>query len=807
MTLPVPQNDNQDTGNGTQDGAPALGPYATGAPVYLAAGWSPIPIGVGRRNQPPSGVTGAKGRAVEPADVAAWMTGRGGDNLGIRLPQNVVGIDVDCHDGKLGGEQILVLEAAYGPLPSTWHSTSRTDGSKIMFYRCPPHIAITLKDLAPDIELIRHWYRYAAVWPSVNEKSQAVYRWFRPDGAVVAEGIVPTREQLMPLPPSWHQVKPLQLSGTGEAFAGNGGGDFTDPDVDALLLHGVPVGTNQDPVLRDLVWKLVAAGCSDMQVQLQWLAVVAKTPQLGAEPWTVTDFQRHLRGARAKLGAGEHIPVGWIASLGPVGAPTGEAAGDGGDGVAPVDTGPMPPPATPMPVARRLLPELSQPVSGLPLRLHWRGGWLVWAGDHWQEEGAVTFGNWLYQRLEHATYQKPEKDGNTTDVPWNPVKRTVGEVERAVQALRTVEDTVETGARLIDGVWVNQGPDTAGMACRNGVLDPASRELTASTPARLLIGAMPFDYDPGAECPAWLEFMAQIHPDDPEAVALVQEWFGYVVSGRTNQHKIMFLAGTPRSGKSTTAKILGHLVGPGNVAAPTLSSLSTQFGMSSMIGRPLAVMDDVRTSSKTDIQVVIERLLTISGVGRLDVDRKNLPIWSGQLPTRITIASNNLPWLTDASGAIIHRLLVVDHPVTFLGKEDITLEDRLVQELPGILNWALDGLDRLTANGAFSAVASSQEAVAELHEQANPVKAFLRERCELGDGFQVGVEAMFLDWLLWDGKVSDDRSARTSFGMRLRGAVPGLGRERSTVEGDRSYHYVGIRLRHALPQWAGGVPG
>lgn len=806
MTLPVSQNDDPDTGNGTQDDVPPLGPYATGAPVYLAAGWSPIPIGVGRRNQPPSGVTGAKGRMVEPGDVAAWMTGRGGDNLGIRLPQNVVGIDVDCHDGKLGGEQILVLEATYGPLPNTWHSTSRTDGSKIMFYRCPPHIAITLKDLAPDIELIRHWYRYAAVWPSVNEKSQAVYRWFQPDGAVVPEGIVPTREQLMPLPPSWHQVKPLQVTGTGEAFAGNGGGDFTDPDVDALLLHGVPVGTNQDPVLRDLVWKLVAAGCSDMQIQLQWLAVVAKTPQLGAEPWTVTDFQRHLRGARAKLGAGEHIPVGWIASLGPVGAATDETAGEDGNGVTPVDTGPMPPPATPMPVARRLLPELSQPVSGLPLRLHWRGGWLAWTGNHWRQESPDTFGNWLYQRLEHATYPKTEKDGNVTQMPWNPVRRTVGEVERAVQALRTIDADVETGAALVDGVWVNQGMDTAVIACRNGVVDQGTRELTASTPARLVMGAMPFDYDPAAGCPAWTAFLGEVHPGDPDAVALLQEWFGYVVSGRLDHQKMMLLVGASRSGKSTTAAVLGKLVGVENVAAPTFASFATQFGLSSLVGRSLAVMDDVRTSARQDIQLVIERLLTITSGGRLDVDRKNLPIWSGRLPTRITIASNELPWLLDSSGAVVNRILVIEHNVSFLGREDTELGTRLEQELPGILNWALDGLDRLTANGAFTSVASSRQAVAELHEQASPIKAFIRDRCELGEGFQVGVEALFLDWLLWDGKVSDDRSARTSFGMRLRGAVAGLQRERSMAVGDRSYVYTGIRLRQTLPHWAGGLP-
>lgn len=791
------------TGGHDESGGETVGPYAYGAFAYLAAGWDPIPLGVGRRNSPPVGVTGARGRSVTAEDVAAWVAARGGDNLGLRLPQGVVGIDVDCHDGKLGGEQLLILEARHGKLPPTWHSTSRDDGSRIAFYRCPPHVAVNLKDLAPDVELIRHWYRYAAVWPSVNEKTGLVYRWWSADGALMPEGAVPAPGDLADLPEAWYGVVPLQVSGSGEAFSfsESGGGDFTDPDVDELLRFGVPAGARQDPMLRDLVWKLVGAGLSDLQIELQWLAVVSKTPQLDERLWTVVDFNRHLRGARAKLGSGTAVPVAWVAGLDTSGVATGgtgEAAGLVGTGEA------MPSPSTPMPVARRLLPELTEAGTGVPTLMHWRGAWMRWQGDHWSEEELTAFRNWLYRRLERETWLRTDKDGQVETLPWNPVRRSVGEVETAIEALRMLPQTVEVGAHLVDGEWVRPVVGTMGVACQNGVVDPVTRALSPHSPARFITSAVPFDYDEHAACPGWLSFLDQVLPGDAEAVRLLQEWFGYVVSGRVDQQKMLLMVGASRSGKSTTAKVLSKLMGPGNTAAPTMASFASNFGLSSLIGRSLAVMDDIRFSAKLDIQVVIERLLTITSNGQLDVDRKNRSIWSGRLPTRLTIASNELPWLTDASGAVVNRLLVIEFNQSFLGKEDVELEARLEPELSGVLNWALDGLTRLMTVGSFTVPGSSREAVDDLHEQASPVQAFTAERCETGEGFQVDAEALFLDWLLWAGNVKDDKSARTSFGMRLRAGCPGLKKERITVKGVKTSVYHGVRLRSQLPEWAGG---
>jgi phage/plasmid-associated DNA primase len=91
----------------------------------------------------------------------------------------------------------------------------------------------------------------------------------------------------------------------------------------------------------------------------------------------------------------------------------------------------------------------------------------------------------------------------------------------------------------------------------------------------------------------------------------------------------MLLIGPTRSGKGTIARVLTALLGKGNVAGPTLASLGTNFGLSPLIGRPLAVVSDARLAGANFHQIV-ERLLSLSGEDLLTIDRKYREPWSGK---------------------------------------------------------------------------------------------------------------------------------------------------------------------------------
>src|ERR1019366_4858603 len=147
-------------------------------------------------------------------------------------------------------------------------------------------------------------------------------------------------------------------------------------------------------------------------------------------------------------------------------------------------------------------------------------------------------------------------------------------------------------------------------------------------------------------------------------------------------------------------------------------SLATNFGMQPLIGKHLAVVSDARQSGRMDIAAVAERILTVTGEDKSTIDRKHMEAWTGTLPTRILMLTNKLPNLTDASGAFDSRFIVLTMMESFFGREDPGLADKLISELPGILNQAIDGWKRLHARGHFVQPAASADAVQQLADMS-----------------------------------------------------------------------------------------
>lgn len=458
----------------------------------------------------------------------------------------------------------------------------------------------------------------------------------------------------------------------------------------------------------------------------------------------------------------------------------------------------FPAPSNPMAVARRLAPDWHSETGRLLLR-RWRGSWMRWADSCWQEMDDQVVRASLYRRLEHARYVAgTDKDGEPDVRDWAPTKPKIGNLLDAIAAITLLPSHIDAPA------WTGEPPDGDGrspiVACRNGLLRITDRQLLPHTPDFFNQVSVPFAYDPHARAPAWERFLRQVWPQDQQSVDALQEWFGYVLSGRTDQQKIMLMVGPTRSGKGTIARVLAELVGRGNIAGPTLAGLGSSFGLSSLLGKPLAVISDARLSGRDGGQVV-ERLLTISGEDTIDIDRKFRDPWTGKLPTRLMILSNELPNFGDSSGVIARRFIVLNMTVSWLGKEDTNLTGKLAAEMPGILNWALDGLARLEANGRITEPASSREAVTTMQDTASPTSAFVRECCTTGPDLAVPVDALWTAWKQW----AEDNGIRSigtkqMLGRNLQSVIPQLRRARPRDDDGRQVPtYTGITLSAPTP--------
>jgi putative DNA primase/helicase len=264
----------------------------------------------------------------------------------------------------------------------------------------------------------------------------------------------------------------------------------------------------------------------------------------------------------------------------------------------------------------------------------------------------------------------------------------------------------------------------------------------------------------------------------------------------------LVIVGPPRSGKGTIFRVIEELVGPAHVASPRLSGLTDDKTLSSLIGKSACLIADMRaTSGKTP--AIAEALLGISGQDIFTIDRKYKDAWRGRLGTFVVMASNELPTLRDASGALPGRYLPLLMTESWAGREDRTLQPRLLDELPGILNRALEGLGYVEKNGRFTEPKVSAEAVEDMAEMASPMKRFVEERLIAmpkgadPDEYMTEVTKLFNDYKVWADANDEPRIPINTFGQRLRSALPSIRRSQPREgDGKRASSYAGVRLRH-----------
>lgn len=174
---------------------------------YVDAGWSGVlPLPPARKEYPPSGYTGEHGQWPTRQRLERWATEQPDGNIALRMPRDVIGIDIDAYkDPQVRAR----LEEVTGPLPPTWCTTSRVDGSGIRLYRVPvpPSGTVWVNSPVPGVEIIQHHHRYAVVAPSLHPEGRP-YRWVDEASGEIGDE-PPEIDDLTELP--WQAIQALTV--------------------------------------------------------------------------------------------------------------------------------------------------------------------------------------------------------------------------------------------------------------------------------------------------------------------------------------------------------------------------------------------------------------------------------------------------------------------------------------------------------------------------------------------------------------------------------------------------------------------
>lgn len=240
----------------------------------------------------------------------------------------------------------------------------------------------------------------------------------------------------------------------------------------------------------------------------------------------------------------------------------------------------------------------------------------------------------------------------------------------------------------------------------NGILRLKDRHVIPHSSDYFFKNTIPISYDQKAQCAEFLKWLSYILDDDVERIEAVQRMFGYVlIGGIPFLHLAFVLYGSGRNGKSTLLNILRALIGKDAYSVVSMGNLHKPFSAVHIDGKLANIVEETPTD-----EINSEIFKTCVGGGEIQVARKGKDEYNLKVTARFVFACNDMPVFKDRSEGLIDRLLLIPfNKYIPEGERDTELEGRLMTELPGILNWALEGADKILKEREIKAPKASVE--------------------------------------------------------------------------------------------------
>ena len=201
-------------------------------------------------------------------------------------------------------------------------------------------------------------------------------------------------------------------------------------------------------------------------------------------------------------------------------------------------------------------------------------------------------------------------------------------------------------------------------------------------------------FNPEAKCPTWMKFLEKIFDGDDELINFLQRSVGYSLSGATTEQVFFILVGTGANGKSTFLRTMMQLMGDYGTTLPMQTLMEQPFGggqtndLASLLGKRLVAASEGEASQK----LAESKIKWITGGDRIKCRHLYKNFFEFDPQFKLWLATNNLPDVSGSDDAVWRRIMLVEFPVSIPAEQqDKDLTGKLIAELPGILNWAMQG--------------------------------------------------------------------------------------------------------------------
>lgn len=263
---------------------------------------------------------------------------------------------------------------------------------------------------------------------------------------------------------------------------------------------------------------------------------------------------------------------------------------------------------------------------------------------------------------------------------------------------------------------------------QNGTFDikPNKRELRAFNRNDFLTHQLPFEYVPEATAPLFKKYLDEVLPD-ADKQRVFAEFCGYIFIKPSvlKLEKMLILYGTGANGKSVFFEILNALLGTQNISNYSLQSLTNDNGyFRAKIGNKLVnYASEINGKLETDI---------FKQMASGEPLEARLPYGEPFILNeyaKLIFNCNDLPKDVEHTNAFFRRFLIIGFDVTIAeDKQDKELANKIINnELSGVFNWILQGLDRVLKQKNFSKCEAVENARSNYEKQSDSVKMFIED--------------------------------------------------------------------------------
>ena len=300
----------------------------------------------------------------------------------------------------------------------------------------------------------------------------------------------------------------------------------------------------------------------------------------------------------------------------------------------------------------------------------------------------------------------------------------------------------------------------------NGIFDTKNRELKPHNPQYLFFTKIPVNYNPTADCPVIKKYLSEVL--EKEKISLIQEWFGYALYREYFIKKALICVGEGDTGKTTMINLLYSLLGDKNISGVSLQKMSSdKFAAANLYNKHINLYDDL---SFKDIQDNGSFKIATGG-GYISAEKKFGDQFQFKNYAKLTFACNKIPDVKDSNDeAYFNRWIVIEfNTVIEEENKDKQLGHKMAtpEELSGLLNFALEGLDRLLKKQSFSYEKNTHETKSVMMRSGSSIARFAFDNLEEATGDWISKGDMYLAFKNYAHASGIPVTSVNTFGSRL----------------------------------------